>query len=135
MRCFGAKIGDHSDVRGSARVWYPKNLIMGEGALIAGFVDCYNMAPIELEDGSLVSQGAVLCAGTHNVDDPSFQLVTRPITLGRDCWIASEAFVCPGVKIGPGAVLGARGVASKDLRGWTIYAGNPARSVRDRLRP
>jgi putative colanic acid biosynthesis acetyltransferase WcaF len=105
---------------------------MGDGALIAGLVDCYNMALVELGDGALVSQGAVLCAGTHDVDDPSFPLITKPILLGQDCWVASEAFVCPGVTVGPGAVLGARAVAAKDLEPWTIYAGNPARAIRSR---
>jgi putative colanic acid biosynthesis acetyltransferase WcaF len=29
-------------------------------------------------------------------------------------------------------VLGARGVAFKDLNRWTVYAGNPAREIKQR---
>ena len=55
--------------------------------------------------------------------------MTRPITIGEQAWVAAEAFVGPGVNVGCGAVLGARGVAVRNLEGWTVYAGNPARPV------
>ncbi|MGH6957429.1 MAG: hypothetical protein ACREEW_12265, partial [Caulobacteraceae bacterium] len=60
------------------------------------------------------------------------QLVARPIEIGPRAWIAAEAFVGPGVTVGEGAVLGARGVAMRDLEPWTIYAGNPATPLRRR---
>lgn len=132
LRLFGAAIGEKSDVRGSARVWYPPNLLMADNTLLAAGVNCYNPAPIRIETGCLVSQGAYLCAASHNVTDSAFPLVLRPITLGKDSWIASEAFVGPGVNIGQGTVLGARGAAFEDLNEWTIYRGNPARAVRPR---
>jgi putative colanic acid biosynthesis acetyltransferase WcaF len=81
---------------------------------------------------ALVSQDAELCAGTHDIDDDYFQLVARPITLGRRSWIAAGAFVGPGVTVGDGAVLGARAVTVKSLAPLTVYAGNPARPLRAR---
>jgi putative colanic acid biosynthesis acetyltransferase WcaF len=38
------------------------------------------------------------------------------------------------VTIGEGAVLGARGVAFRDLAPWTVFAGNPAQPIRLRQR-
>jgi putative colanic acid biosynthesis acetyltransferase WcaF len=108
---------------------------MARGALIAERVNCYNMAMISLEEGALVSQGAHLCAGNHDIDDPRFQLIARPITLGRKSWIAADAFVAPGVTVGEGAVLGARAAAFRDLQPWTLYIGNPARAKRRRTKP
>ena len=75
-----------------------------------------------------------MCAGTHAIDDPHFQLYARPITIGVRAWIAAEAFVSPGVTVGEGAVLGARGVATGDLLPWTVYRGNPAVVLRTRRR-
>lgn len=132
LRLFGATLGAKADVRGSARVWYPPNLVMGEGSLLAGGVICYNMATVTLGRGALVSQRAHLCAGTHDYDDPDFQLVAKPITLSSMCWVAAEAFVGPGVTVGEGAVLGARAVARSDLAPWTVYAGDPAVPIKTR---
>jgi putative colanic acid biosynthesis acetyltransferase WcaF len=134
LRAFGAKVGRLCDVRGSARVWYPPNLTLGEGALIGPKVTCYNMAPIELGRFALVSQGAHLCAGNHDIDDPDFGLFSKPIVLGAHSWVAADAFVAPGVIVGEGAVLGARGVAFSDLQPWTLYVGNPAVPKRMRKR-
>jgi len=135
LKAFGAKVQPRSDVRGSARVWYPPNLTLGEGALIGPKVICYNMAPIELERFALVSQRAHLCAGNHDIDDPSFRLFSTPILLRAYSWVAADAFVAPGVTLGEGAVLGARAVAFKDLEPWTLYIGNPAAPRRTRKRP
>ena len=132
LRLFGADMAGTADVRGSARVWFPPHLVMADGALIGPRVTCYNMGRVSLGAGALVSQGAHLCAGSHDVDSPVYQLVARPISLGPRVWIAAEAFVGPGVRVGEGAVLGARGVAFRDLDPWTVYAGNPAVALRMR---
>jgi putative colanic acid biosynthesis acetyltransferase WcaF len=58
--------------------------------------------------------------------------VARPIEIGADVWIAAEAFVGPGVRIGDGAVLGARAAAFRDLQPWSVYSGNPAQNLRPR---
>jgi putative colanic acid biosynthesis acetyltransferase WcaF len=134
LRAFGASMSGNADVRGSARVWFPPHLVMEDGALIGPRVNCYNMAAISLGRGALISQGAHLCAGSHDIDSPVFQLVARPITIGPDSWVAAEAFVGPGVRIGEGAVLGARAVAFRPLDPWTVYTGNPAQPLRRRRR-
>lgn len=134
LRVFGARIAPTARIHASARVWYPANLEMGNQACLGPRVNCYSMARIALGPYALASQGAHLCAGTHDIDDPNFQLKAAPISIGAKAWVAAEAFVGPGVSIGEGAVLGARGVAFQDLDPWAVYAGNPAREVRKRQR-
>ena len=95
-------------------------------------VNCYNMATIAIGKYATVSQGAHLCAGTHDVDDPNHQLQAEPITIGANAWIAAEAFVGPGVTVGPSSVLGARAVTFRDLESEMIYIGNPATPIRRR---
>jgi putative colanic acid biosynthesis acetyltransferase WcaF len=106
---------------------------MAARSTLAPDVECYNMAPIAIGARTIVSQRAFLCAGTHDISDPSFQLAARPITIGSDVWIAAEAFVGPGVEIGDGCVLGARACAFKKLEPWTVYLGNPAAPVKSRI--
>jgi putative colanic acid biosynthesis acetyltransferase WcaF len=114
------------------RIWHPAFLVMGDHATLGPRVNCYNQATITLGDYAVVSQDASLCSGTHDYEDRDFQLRTRPITLGAHCWIAAEAFVGPGVGVGAYAVLGARGVAMRDLKAGVVHAGNPAMAVKRR---
>ncbi|HEU4459530.1 MAG TPA: putative colanic acid biosynthesis acetyltransferase [Methylibium sp.] len=134
LRTFGARLAPCAKVYGSARVWSPANLEMGAFACIGPRVIVYSMGRITLGEHALVSQGAHLCAGTHDIEDPRFQLTAAPIAIGARAWIAAEAFVGPGVTVGEGAVLGARGCAFGDLAPWTVHAGNPARPLKARTR-
>ena len=94
---------------------------------------CYCMAPISLGAYVVVSQGAHLCAGTHAIDDPNFQLVVRPIEVGGAGLDRGRGLRGAGSadrrRRGP---LGARAVAMKDLEPWAVYSGNPAARVRTR---
>jgi len=83
---------------------------------------------------AVISQGAHLCAGTHDFEAPGFPLLTKPITVGDHAWLAAEVFVHPGVTIGEGCVVGARSVVTKDLPAWTVCSGFPAKPLRERKR-
>lgn len=132
LRLAGAKVHASAHVYGSARIWYPPHLHMGPHSCLGPQVNCYNMAPIRLGREAIISQGAHLCAGTHNIDDPNHQLVVKPITIGDSVWVAAEAFIGPGVNIGNNAVIGARCVLFKDAQSSGVYAGNPAHHIRQR---
>ena len=132
LKIWGAQMGVRADVRGTANIWSPENLIMENDSLIAQGVICYNQATITICSGAIVSQSAYLCASGHNIDDPDFRLIAKPIKIGAKAWIATQAFVGPGVVIGEGAVLGARAVTFKNLETKKVYIGNPATPLRER---
>lgn len=132
LKLFGAKVGRGVRVYGSTKIWYPPHLTLSDYALLGPNVNVYCQGPIALRPYAIVSQYTHLVAGTHDVDDPNFQLYVRPIEVGENAWVAANAFVGPGVTVGEGAVLGACGVAFKDLEPWTIYAGNPAKRLKRR---
>lgn len=133
LRTFGAKIAPGAAVSNSINVWLPQNLEMGTYATLGPGVDCYNMALITIGAYSVISQRTVLCAGTHSISDPNFQLVTKPICVGESVWLAAETFVGPGVNIGDGAVLGARACAFSSIESNSVYIGNPARKIKNRI--
>jgi putative colanic acid biosynthesis acetyltransferase WcaF len=135
LRLFGAKLGTSVHVYPSTRVWAPWQLQVGDRVGIGNGANIYNMAPINIGDGCVISQGAHLCAGSHDIDSPNFQLIAAPISLGRNVWVCAEAFIGPGVKIADGCVLGARGVLTKSIDPpWTVWAGNPAKMIRHRAK-
>ena len=129
LRLFGAKLGSGVRVHGSAAIWLPGNLELGDAVLIGPGVRLYNQGRVTIGPRSVVSQRAQLCASSHDLADPNFQLVLRPIVVGERCWIAAEAFVGPGVTLGDRAVLGARGVLFGDAEADGIYRGNPAERI------
>lgn len=132
LRLFGARLGPGVMVYASVRIWLPANLDMAAKASLGPGVDCYNMDMVRIGAYSVISQRAVLCAGTHSIRDRNFQLVTRPITIGERVWVAAEAFVGPGVAIGDEAVLGARACAFSSIEPGAVCVGNPARKIKDR---
>ena len=135
LRLFGATIASGAKVYPSARIWLPRNLTIGAWGSIGPGAICYNQAPITLGESAIISQRAFLCAGDHDHRAASHQLITNPITIGANAWVAAEAFVGPGVTVGPQAILGARGCAMKDIPASTIWAGNPATQVGERKAP
>lgn len=132
LRLFGCRAGPRCRIYGSTRVWDPANLELGGNVLIGPGAIVYNQGRIVIGNGSVISQRAHLCASSHRLSDPNFQLVLKPIAIEADCWIAAEAFVGPGVTMREGAVLGARGVLFDDAEAWTVYRGNPATEVAKR---
>ncbi len=132
LTLFGARIGRGARIYASARIWAPWNLTMGEHSVLGDHVDCYAVDRIELGPHCVVSQYGFLCAATHDPDQPSFPLITKPIRIGRGAWVAADAFIGPGVTVGDGAVVGARASVFKDVPPGAIVGGNPARLIRMR---
>jgi putative colanic acid biosynthesis acetyltransferase WcaF len=62
-------------------------------------------------------------------------LVKPPITVGDSVWICADAFVGPAVVVNDGAVVGARSVVVKEVPGWSVVAGNPAKHIKARNKP
>lgn len=132
LRCFGARIGPGARVHASVHIWLPANLEVGAGVLIGPGARLYNQGHIRIGAGTVVSQRAHLCASSHDLADPDFQLILRPIVIGERCWIAAEAFVGPGVIMGDRAVLAARGVLFGTAGADGVYSGNPAALFKQR---
>ena len=132
LRAFGARVGKGARVHASVSVWLPANLELGENCLIGPGVRLYNQGHITIGARSVVSQRAHVCASTHDISDPHFQLVCRPIRIGRQCWVAAEAFVGPGVTMGDRSVLSARAALFTNAEADEVYSGNPAQFLKQR---
>lgn len=134
LRAFGATVGRPVRFRPSARVEQPWNLVIGDNSSVGDRAIIYCLGKVTIGRNVSISQGAHLCAGTHDYKQPDLPLLKPPITVHDHAWIAADAFVGPSVTVGEGALLGARACAMKDLEPWTIYTGNPAVKVKQRPR-
>lgn len=57
--------------------------------------------------------------------------LSSPITIGENCFIGAGSLILKGVSIGDNAVVGAGSVVTKDIPQNQIWAGNPAKYIRE----
>lgn len=129
LRLFGATVGREAHVHPSVRIDVPFNLAIGDHTAVGDRATLYALGPIVLGARVTVSQGAHLCAGTHDHRDPAMPLVKAGIAVGDEAWICADAFIGPGVTVGAGAIVGARAVAVRNIEPLAVVAGNPAKLV------
>ncbi len=83
-----------------------------------------------------VSTSPVFYSG-HNVLGINFSnnkyVEYKQTTIGNDVWIGSKCLIKGGVTIGNGAIVGMGSVVLHDIPPYEIWAGNPARKIRDRF--
>jgi len=134
LRLFGATIGGDCHFYPKSKIWAPWNLICEDHVAAADGVEIYNQSPMYFESHVILSQDAYLCGATHEYNDAEFPLLSYRMRFGAYAWICARASVAPGVNVGAGAVLGLGSIATKDLEPWTVYGGNPAVAVKERVR-
>jgi putative colanic acid biosynthesis acetyltransferase WcaF len=134
LRLFGAKLGDKCHFYAKGRIWAPWNLICEDRVSLADDAELYNPSPFYFGSHAIVSQGAYVCGATHLYNDINFPLVSAPMRFGAYSWICARAIVSPGVNVGDGAILGLGSIATRDLEAFGVYAGVPAKKLKERER-
>lgn len=127
LRWFGARIGQGVLIRPTARFTYPWKVEIGDYSWIGDDVVFYSLDPIHVGEHCVISQRTYLCTGSHNIQDPTFKLMTQPIAIGNGAWVAADCFVGPGVQIGANAVVGARSSVFTSLPEGQVCWGTPCR--------
>jgi len=61
-------------------------------------------------------------------------IIEKPVLIKRHSILGCSSVVLPGVTLGEGVSVGALSLCINDLEPWSIYAGIPAKRVRDRRR-
>jgi putative colanic acid biosynthesis acetyltransferase WcaF len=133
LRLFGARVGRGVVIKPDVRITFPWKLTLGDHVWLGEECWLLNLAPIVIESHVCISQRAFLCSGSHDYKSPTFDLITKPITVESGAWVGAGAWVGPGVTVGSHAVLAAGSVATKDLEPFGIYRGNPAVLVKRRV--
>ncbi len=134
LRLFGAKIGRAPLICGHVKILMPWNLKIDDFVAISEGVNIYNFGYVSIGNNSCISQGVWLCTGSHDYTRPDFPLIWDAIHIGSSVWVASEAFIHPGVHIGDGAVVGARSVVTKNMPAGMVCAGNPCKPLKYRAK-
>ena len=94
----------------------------------------YCGVPIVIGARCNIAMQVMFCTENHEIGDASRRagaLVCAPISVGDGCWIGTRAIILPGVSIGEGCIIAAGAVVNRDCAPNGLYAGVPAKRVRD----
>jgi putative colanic acid biosynthesis acetyltransferase WcaF len=129
LRLFGADIGPGVIIKPSVHVKHPWRLKVGANSWIGERVWIDNFEQVQIAANVCISQGAYICTGNHDWEDPGMGLVLRPVSIEAGAWVGAFAKVAPGLTIGEEAVLSLGSVLMADAEPNGIYRGNPAERV------
>ena len=84
---------------------------------------------ITIGEGSGFSKDCMVITAQHDTDDFK-KIITMPVNIGKNVYIAARSLILPGVTIGDNVVIGAGSVVTHDIPSHCFAAGNPAKIIR-----
>jgi maltose O-acetyltransferase len=127
--------------RGGDSVWmqppffcdYGSNILLGERVFFNFNCVVLDVCRVEIGDHTLFGPAVQVYTAIHPMDARlrRTQESGKPIEIGSDVWVGGAAILCPGVRIGSRAVIGAGSVVTRDVPADVFAAGNPCRVIRD----
>lgn len=117
---------------------YGHNITLGDRVFINYNCVILDVAPVRIGSRVLLGPAVQIYAATHPA--PAEQRRTGlelgfPIEIGDDVWIGGGSIICPGVRVGEGAVIGAGSVVRRNVPRHAVVAGNPCRMLRRLAKP
>jgi len=145
-----SRLGDNIHIRGR-NIIFGKDLYHSEGLRIGGGGCDRPRANFSIGDRCTIHSNHINIAEPVTIGNdvglsPEVTLYTHffwlsvlkgfpagfePIHIDSGAIIGYRTTILPGVLIGENAVVGAHSVVTKNVLPWAVYAGNPARFIRD----
>src|SRR5262249_54602614 len=112
---------------------YGSNILLGEQIYFNFNCVVLDVCVVRVGDFTLFGPAVQIYTATHplNAALRRGQEFAKPVEIGSDVWVGGGAIICPGVRIGPRAVIGAGSVVTRDIPGGVFAAGNPCRVIRE----
>jgi acetyltransferase-like isoleucine patch superfamily enzyme len=134
LRAAGVQVGAEVAVERAVRISSLRGVRLGDNCNVNTRTYLDGRGGLELGDLVNVSPGVTFLTASHDVDSPTFEGKSRGVTVGSRAWIATNAIIMPGARIGEGAVVSAGAVVHGEVPPYTVVAGNPAKPIRERSR-
>lgn len=108
------------------------NIRLGNGVFINKSCMFVDLGGIEVEDNVLIGPEVKILSVNHPLDPKNRRgIILKSVKIKRNAWLGAGVTVCPGVTIGENSVIGAGSVVTKDVPSNTVYAGVPAKFVKN----
>lgn len=111
-----------------------RDIVIGAGTFVNYRCFFDGSAPIHIGKDCGIGMEVLFCTSTHIVGPATKRagrVNPRPITVGDGCWIGARSVILPGVTIGDGCAIAAGTVITSDCAPNGMYAGVPARRIRE----
>jgi len=134
-RLYGmAGLDVESDWVQSGCYFHSANVHIGQRSFINH--GCYfeNVERIEIGPDCALGCFVAILTSTHELGGHARRQgdwIIRPVTVGAGCWIGTRVTILPGVVIGDGCVIAAGATVASDCEPDGMYAGVPARRIRE----
>lgn len=129
--------GTNLIVYGETEILLGKNINIGRNCKINADVLMNGRSGITIGDNVTISHGVKIVSAGYDINHwistgERKHFNDRPINIGNNCWIGTNAIILPGVNIsGEYVVIGAGSVVTKNItESKVIVAGNPAKIVK-----
>jgi maltose O-acetyltransferase len=112
---------------------YGSNILLGRKCFFNFNCVVLDVCQVQVGDYTLFGPAVQIYTATHplNAQLRRTQEFGKPVEIGSDVWVGGGAIICPGVKIGDRAVIGAGSVVTRDVPPGVFAAGNPCRVIRE----
>ncbi len=128
----GIRIGQGSTIHMWCNFFYPRGITVGEDTIIGDHAFLDGRDSLIIGDHVDIASYVLIYNSQHDISDPFFRAVAKPVIIEDYVFIGPRATILPGVRIGKGAVVAAGAVVTKDIPPFEIMAGIPAVSIGER---
>lgn len=115
---------------------YPDSVIeIGNNVTFSGTsIQCYKS--VKIEDDCAIANAYIVDSPAHHLSaDRKIRgdegIVPAPVKISRNVWLSVNTVVTHGVTIGENSVIGACALVREDVRPNSLYAGVPAKFIRE----
>jgi acetyltransferase-like isoleucine patch superfamily enzyme len=123
------KIGKNVKIFHGVEFSFGYNLTIEDDCTIHKYAMLDDRGELIIRKGTSISDYAAVFSHAHDPKESSI-VENRKTEIGPGARITYHATVLPGVRVGEDAMLGAMGVASKDIADHTIAGGVPAKQLK-----
>lgn len=142
-RVSGLKLGKNATlkVEKKQQIYTGSYISVGENAILElggeGFInhgcniDCFNH--ISIGEGTIIAKEVIIRDSDNHELVYNNYVKSKPIHIGKHCWIGMRATILKGVTVGDGAVIAAGAVVTKNVASNSLVAGIPAKIVKKNI--
>ena len=114
---------------------YPK-IIIGDYSVINYRFQCNSAVSIKIGDYCSFASNVFITDSDHIVErggvlTKNKKYNSKPVVIGRNCWLAQNVVILKGVTIGDNCTIGANSVVTKDIPANSIAVGIPAKVIKE----